>query len=148
MSTVALPQRVDFSDPALIADPYPVYSVLRAKGPLCRCGVGRWGVTRYVEVAAMLRDKRLGNALPDDFRQMSAGTDRLSAFFKNICLMKDPPEHARLRQLLGKAFGTSVGVSLRHHVDSVVKELVEPLTEKGRFDVVADVAKPLPTRVV
>jgi cytochrome P450 len=43
----------------LVADPYPLYHRLRSEAPLYRDEQsGAWIVTRYADVAAMLRDAR------------------------------------------------------------------------------------------
>ncbi|HET8630952.1 MAG TPA: hypothetical protein VFL91_26330 [Thermomicrobiales bacterium] len=52
---------IDFSDPAIQADPYPVYRELRAERPVCWNGQG-WLISRYEDVVALLTDPRVSSA--------------------------------------------------------------------------------------
>uniref|UniRef100_UPI000A5A8BA5 hypothetical protein n=2 Tax=unclassified Sphingomonas TaxID=196159 RepID=UPI000A5A8BA5 len=50
-------------DPGFVADPYPVYAVLRDHAPLCfHPGLNYRLVARYRDVAALLRDPLIGHA--------------------------------------------------------------------------------------
>ena len=150
MATVdtELPPRFDPNDPAVIDDPYPTYARLRSAGPLCRFGPGQWGVTRYAEVAALLKDRRLGSAFPPDFYRYAVGEGPASAFFEQICLVRDPPEHTRLRHLMGRALSQAPIRSLQGHISELVDHLLAPAVESGRLDAVSDLAFPLPVMVI
>jgi cytochrome P450 len=50
----------DPADPAFVADPYPVYAGLREAGPQWCPSSGVWLIARHAQVAALLRDRRLG----------------------------------------------------------------------------------------
>jgi cytochrome P450 len=150
MTSVAygLPPKFDARDPAVVADPYPVYQRLRAAGPLCRMGPASFGVTRYDDVARLMRDPRLGSQFPDAYHRMSTGGGAASAFFSQIILYRDPPEHTRLRRLIGKAFSPSLVRRFRPSIEDMVDRLLEPAAGTGRFDAVDDLAFPLPVMVV
>jgi cytochrome P450 len=47
-------------DPAFIADPYPFYHRLRREDPVHRHPLGFYVLTRYDDVALLLRDERFG----------------------------------------------------------------------------------------
>src|SRR5438876_11013410 len=47
-------------DPEFLADPYPTYHRLRAEDPVHRTPMGFWILTRYDDVATVLRDARFG----------------------------------------------------------------------------------------
>jgi cytochrome P450 len=143
-----LPLRFDPNDPAVVEDPYPAYARLRAAGPLCRFGPGQWGVTRYAEVATLLKDRRLGSEFPTDFYRYAVGEGPASAFFEQICLVRDPPEHTRLRQLMGRALAQTPVRSLQGQVGDLVDRLLAPALESGRLDAVSDLAFPLPVMVI
>ncbi|HEU4421193.1 MAG TPA: cytochrome P450, partial [Pilimelia sp.] len=148
METVTLPPRFDALDPAVIEDPYPTYARLREAGPLCRFGPGGWGVTRYADVVALQRDPRLGSEFPEDYHDMSVGPGPASAFFQRIMLYRDPPEHLRLRRLMGKAFSPATVRRLRGHIEFLADQLLDPVLERGRMDVTTDLAYPLPVLVI
>lgn len=145
MTTVAA--RYDPMDAATLDNPYPVYAALRAAGRVCRGGPGQWVVTRYDDVAALLHDARLGHQFPAEYRRFSLGDGPASTFFQRIVLEREPPEHTRLRRLLGVAF-TSQAVHQRlAYIGDTVDRLMQPALERGHLDAVADLAFPLPVTV-
>ncbi|WP_055483312.1 cytochrome P450 [Sphaerimonospora mesophila] len=150
MSTAVsgLPPRFDALDPEVAADPYPVYRELRRAGPLCRMGPGSFGVTRYDDVVRLMRDPRLGSRFPESYHRMSAGDGAAGAFFGRIVLYRDPPEHTRLRRLIGKAFSPSLVRAFRPDLERMVDRLLDPVAARGSFDAVADLAFPLPVMAV
>jgi cytochrome P450 len=150
MSTVTpgLPPRFDARDPVVAADPYRVYRELRAAGSLCRMGPASFGVTRYADVVRLIRDPRLGSQFPEAYHRMSAGDGAASGFFSQIILYRDPPEHTRLRRLIGKAFSPSLVRRFRPDIERMVAGLLAPAAGRGSFDAVTELAFPLPVMVV
>jgi cytochrome P450 len=148
MVTSGLPPKFDSRDPAVVADPYPFYRELRAAGPLCRMGPASFGVTRYADVARLLRDPRLGSEFPPEYLRTAAGEGAAGAFFGKIILYRDPPEHTRLRRLIGKAFSPSLVRRFQPDIERMVDALLDEAVERGTFDAVADLAFPLPVMVV
>ncbi|HTB49502.1 MAG TPA: cytochrome P450 [Solirubrobacteraceae bacterium] len=146
--TSVLPPRFDALDPAVIEDPYPTYARLRDAGALCRGMPGSWVVTRYAEVAALMRDRRLGSEFPIAYHQMSAGEGPASEFMSSIMLYRDPPAHTRLRRLVGQAFDAQLVRGLERHIGELVDDLLEPLGDGVSFDAIGDLAFPLPVMVV
>jgi cytochrome P450 len=142
-----LPPKYDPNDPKTIENPYQVYAKLRRSGPICRGGPGQWVVTRHAEVAALLRDVRLGHQFIDQYQTISA-EEPVGTFFQNIIFERDPPRHTRLRQLLGRAFDATLVARLTVRIRRVVDELLAPALDLHRFDAVPDLAYPLPIRVV
>jgi cytochrome P450 len=143
-----LPPRFDALDPAVVEDPYPTYARLREAGPVCRGPLGTWVVTRHADVAALLRDRRLGSEFPEAYHRMSVGDGPAGEFMRSIVLYRDPPDHERLRALMGQAFGGQLVRGLEAQIAELVDSLVEPLLERRTFDVIADLAFPLPVMVV
>jgi hypothetical protein len=66
----------------------------------------------------------------------------------NGILWRNPPEHTRLRRLVNKAFTPAVVQALRPEIESLVDELLDASEGFGRMDVIADLAYPLPVRVI
>ncbi len=145
---MTLAPRFDPDDPAVIEDPYPAYAALRRAGAVCRFGPGQWGVTRYADVVALLRDKRLGSAFPPEFHEFSVGPGPAADFFQQVAIVRDPPNHTRLRKLMHQAFRAPVAEALRDHIQALVDELLLPARERGSFDAVDELAYPLPVTVV
>jgi cytochrome P450 len=143
-----LPPRFDALDERVLEDPYPIYARLRDAGPLCRGMPGTWVVTRHAEVAALLHDRRLGSEFPPEYHRVSAGAGPASEFMSGILLYRDPPAHGRLRRLVGHAFAARLVRALERRIGELADELLEQLADDAPFDMIGDVASPLPVRVV
>jgi cytochrome P450 len=148
------------ANPAFLANPYPLYAMLRATSPVLRPpipgydGPGAVVLTRYDDVETVLRDPRfsvdrmradLVRAFSDRFpRQLLEGPDG----FRTM-LMMDPPDHTRLRHLVNRAFTPRrVEERLRPRIEALVQELLASARERGELDVMRDFAEPLPAIVI
>jgi cytochrome P450 len=60
----------------------------------------------------------------------------------------DPPDHTRLRKLVSKAFVPKVVKALEPDITAMVDELLDAIEVRGSFDVIADLAYPLPVAVI
>jgi cytochrome P450 len=139
----------DFTSVLAMDDPYPVYAELRAAGPLAKGAMpATWVVTRHGEVSALLRDDRLGHQFPREYLDVAFGPGATSDFQANVLLNRDPPDHTRLRALMGRAFRGLTVRKLHDHIADVFDALLEPALDRGTFDVVADLAFPLPIQVI
>ena len=135
-------------DPAFLADPYPVYTQIRDKGPVTRTPVGLWAVTGHEACSAVLRDQRFGwgdgATVADHFRTGADGSVVRPFIFA------DPPEHTRIRSLVGKAFAARQVDRMRAIAERVVRELIETARAEsgdGPIDLMRAVAHPLPGRM-
>src|SRR5437879_13296224 len=59
-------------------------------------------------------------------------------------LFLDAPANTRLRGLASKAFTPARVETLRAHIREIVENLLDALPDRGRMDVIADLAEPLP----
>ncbi len=146
----------DPADPGFIADPYPAYTRLRTDHPLLwNPATGQWIVSRFADVTALLRDRRLGrtylhvatheemgHGVPPEFQ------DPFWHLVQNGMLDREPPDHTRLRRLVSKAFTPATVEGLRPRIEAIVGGLLAAAIEKGEFDLVRDVAEPLPVTVI
>ena len=146
----------DPTDPGFRADPYPTYRRLRAAGPVHRGFLGLRTVVRYEECAALLRDPRLGK----DFRKskfydvvMAASDGNPPPFLgfgveggATPFVLTDPPEHTRLRALVGAPFTPSLVRGMTGWVERTVDELLDAVPDE--FDLVPALADPLPVRLL
>jgi cytochrome P450 len=134
---------------ATLDDPYPVYAELRSQGPVAKVSVpGAWAVTRHAEVAALLRDKRLGHRFPREYIEFVTGAGPMADVQQDFLLNQDPPDHTRLRALMGQAFRGLTVRKLRDHITDIVDRLVDNVIEMGSFDVIDDLAYLLPVQVI
>jgi pimeloyl-[acyl-carrier protein] synthase len=133
--------------PDFLADPYPYYSRLRTEDPVHIGRRGVWTLTRYDDVALVLRDLRFGRkAFTDAIGASSA--DPAGSGMAVSMLFQDPPDHTRLRALVSEAFTPSLVPALREHIQQVADGLLERLRDAGAMDLIADFAFPLPVYVI
>jgi cytochrome P450 len=137
--------RFDPGDPELLDDPYPVYARLRAAGPICRGAPGQWVVSRHTEVAALLRDPTLRKNLPDAYYRASGADDELSGFLARMNLGR---RDRRASAVLAQAFRPIEARGLTAGMTQLVDRLLEPGRQRGRLDLVSEVALPLPLLVI
>jgi cytochrome P450 len=129
-------------------DPYALYARLRSEDPIHRTPQGLWVLTRYADVAAVLRDPRFGREgferhfAPADGASGDAGGHRQSMLFR------DPPHHTRLRDTGSHAFTPRAVEAIRPRVQAHVATLLDRVASAGGMDVVADLAEPLPRAII
>jgi cytochrome P450 len=144
------------SDPAFVADPYPVYEELRRDRPVTYDeATDHWLVARHAQVNALLRDRRLGRTYlhmaSHDEMGHPPDIEWQRPFWHLIrsgILDMEPPDHTRVRRLVSKAFTPAFVEGLRHRVERIVDELVDGVQGAGEFDLVPAVAEPLPVTVI
>ncbi|MER5939661.1 cytochrome P450 [Streptomyces sp. NPDC001928] len=140
-------------DPAdgLIDQPYDVYRRLREAAPVHRIagpdGSPAWLVTRYGDVREALADPRLSldkrHAAPGSYRGLAL-PPALDANLLNM----DPPDHTRIRRLVGRAFTTRRVDQLRTPIRQTADRLLDALGPHGTTDLIASYAAPLPITVI
>lgn len=142
--------------PAFVADPYAVYARLRQDAPVVWFEpTQQWLISRYSDVNALLRDRRLGRTYlhvgtHEDFGRPS-DPEYLAPFWhliRNGMLDREPPDHTRLRRLVSKAFTPQRVAGLRPTIARIADELVAELVTSGEGDLIATVAEPLPVTVI
>ena len=135
-------------------DPYPTFARLREEAPVYFSEpLNCWLVTRHDDVSACFRDPRLsanrstayGSKLPPETRAMLAP---LLGNLGRWALLIDPPDHTRIRGLISKAFTPKALEQLRPRVAELTDELLDRLTRVEEFDVISDLAYPLPVIVI
>jgi cytochrome P450 len=137
-------------DPSNRANPYPAYSRIRECGPLQFPDM-------TLNVFSSFQD------CDDVLRHPSSASDRLksTAAQREIAegaearpigppgfLFLDPPDHTRLRKLVSKAFAPKVVKALEPDITALVDSLLDKATAAGRFEVIDDLAYPLPVAVI
>ena len=94
--------------PEFHANPYPFYQALREKDPVHQSPLGFWVLTRYDDVVTSLRDPRYGRDGFAPLIEAAYGPETAEGNLPRSMLMRDPPDHTRLRSLVNKAFTTRV----------------------------------------
>jgi cytochrome P450 len=152
----SLDAAVNIASPEFKADPFPFFARLRAHAPAHRMelptGETAWLITRYGDVAVVLRDERF---VKDTGNAMTPAQDARQPWFRkafkalNRNLLKlDPPDHTRLRALVNKAFTPRLIEQMRGRVQGLTEELLDNVAERGSMDLIRDYALPLPTTII
>ncbi|WP_067562455.1 cytochrome P450 family protein [Nocardia acidivorans] len=149
--------RIETLGADFFADPHAHYRRWREYGPVRRVrfpdGVIRWIILGYAEGRAALADPRLHKDIaridalvsakrstpPTDPRQLALVTHML-----NI----DPPEHTRLRKLVGKAFTAHRVAGLRPRIEEITTALLDAVEGREDVDLLREFAVPLPITVI
>ena len=98
-----------------------------------------WQVFRYEDVLTVLTDY-------NRFSSQAFGIG--GGFLADTLVAKDPPDHRKLRNLVNQAFTPRAVARLSDRITSMTQDLLNTVREKGKMDVVADIAFPLPAKVI
>ncbi|WP_236794633.1 cytochrome P450 [Amycolatopsis sp. GM8] len=134
-------------------DPYPQYAELREHAPAHEHPLGFWILSRYDDVAKLQRsghsvDERYLTNLPA-WKSDSAKLGKENRMMRGLSLVdQDPPNHTRLRKLVGKAFTRRAVADLEPRITELVDRALDRIAEAGRADLVAELAFPLPFTVI
>jgi pimeloyl-[acyl-carrier protein] synthase len=137
-------------DPEVLANPYPLYHRLRSEDPVhWDPYLHAWVVTRYADVITVFQ-RFLANRTPTPEQLESLGLSALTPLAQVMVrqmLFLDAPAHGRVRSLASKAFTPRRVEALRAHIHDITNSLLDVVQDKGRMDVIADLAYPLPAIV-
>ena len=152
MTTTAESQTLllELLDPANRADPYPAYEQIREHGPLQLPDMNLTVFSSYADCDDVLRhpssaSDRLKSTAAQ--REIAAGAQP-RRFGPPGFLFLDPPDHTRLRRLVSKAFVPKVVKALEPDINALVDSLLDEVAAAGHFEVIADLAYPLPVAVI
>lgn len=143
--------------PTYIESPYEVYDLLRERYPVFWSDKWQgWLLTRYDDVIAVVKD-------PRRFSNRSRYTKYLStlsneqrsqlAYLQNHyehggLVQSDPPEHTRLRKLVGSAFTPRMINRMDNLVEQIVDDLIATFADKSEINLIYEFAFPLPATVI
>ncbi|HEX9724034.1 MAG TPA: cytochrome P450 [Vicinamibacteria bacterium] len=145
----------NLQDPEVRANPYPLYHRIRSHEPVhWDEPMGFWTLTGYADIVSTLRDKRIrkgqGIAAAKERVPEEAKESAQSVFdtFSKTIVYSDPPSHTRMRGLVNKAFTPRMVMRMESHIKEIVERLLDAVQQKGRMDLIADLAYPLPFTVI
>jgi hypothetical protein len=142
------PAMIDLFNPANRADPYTACRTLREDGPLHRTPLGLYLATRHVDCVTVLQNTAWSHA--DEAAQLhpTIAADEAPQELPTSFLWMDPPDHTRLRSLVSRAFTPKIVANLRPRIEQLVTELMDAALTAGEFDLVQQIAYPLPLTIV
>ncbi|MFQ6395747.1 cytochrome P450 [Nocardia sp. KC 131] len=128
-------------------DPYPYYATLREQAPVFRNDSDDfWALSRHADVLAALRDADRFSSANGLRMEPAFWGPQAERFFSFVAM--DPPKHTRLRGLVTRAFTQHRVRSLEPRLRAIAHTLLQPLLERGSFDLMGDFAGPFPTEVI
>ena len=124
--------------PAARRDQFPVYAALRGNGPV-QLGPTRWALLDHADVRAALADPL---AFSSDLRSRDN-----PVFASSPLIFDDPPQHTRIRKLVGQAFTARQVAVVSPWLSTTAARLFDALGS-GPVDVIAEYCDPFPTRAI
>ena len=148
---------LDFISKDYIDNPYKTYNSMRSHKPILFSQTTRlhW-VTKMEFAQEMLRDKRfsvddrkypIAEKRRKEFKK--AGREIMLEQFENPSMLKlDPPDHSRIRKLVQYGFTNRYITSLEPQIKKIVEDCLDKVHNQDSFDLIEDLAKPLPAIVI
>jgi cytochrome P450 len=155
--------------PDFYVNPYPSFAYLREHEPVARVlnpsGTPMVLLTRYDDILATLKDSRFskhptGKTSLNDMIPLPALLkpivmpllkpilDRTFGPISNNMLDLDDPDHARLKNLVHKAFTPRLIGAMQARIEMIVDGLLDKAEAKGEMEFITDFAFPLPITVI
>jgi cytochrome P450 len=137
--------------PEFIRDPYPHYQRLRTTDPMHVTPLGAFVASRHAEVSLVLRDKRFGKDFVERTTRRYGPKIMEEPVFRSMShwmLQQDPPDHARLRGLVVKAFTARRVEDMRPRIQEIVDQTLDRIIPQGRMDLIEDFAFRLPVTII
>ena len=146
-------------DEAFFADPHALYRRLREECPVAPArtpvGLPVWLVTRHDDARRALTDPRLSKDAAGFSRVLDRHPvpgDRRMVFARELgrhMLSSDPPDHTRLRRLVGRAFTGRAIAGMRPRVEEIAAGLADRMAAgPPEVDLLDAFAFPLPMAVI
>ncbi|WP_329520749.1 cytochrome P450 [Spirillospora sp. NBC_01491] len=132
-------------------DPAEHYRWLHENAPVFCTETGMVVLSRYADVDAALRDRRLGRGEESVQHLTNLPPDLLEpvmARWKRTMVFANPPLHTRMRRPIASAFTPYHVEQLRKTVRDTARRLLEGLADRPGGDFVRTVASPLGSAVV
>ena len=140
-------------DPVFRERPHEYLDRLRTEDPVhCDVELGRLLLTRFEDARAVVSNRSLSvdprKAPPGSYlRRILAANEPIEAFEPSM-LNLDDPDHKRIRGLVSQAFNQRAVDAFRPRIRAIAEGLLDAVSGRDSFDVIAEYAAPLPTIVI
>jgi cytochrome P450 len=141
----------DHTDPAWVADPYPIWDELRRSCPIAHSGRygGVWLPVRHDDVAAVAYDTDHFSSRSVIVSNVRPGPDDPPAPIGIAPpITSDPPFHQHARRLLLPAFAPKPIAALEPFTRKLCRELLDATAGRDELDAAIDYAQHIPVRVI
>jgi len=163
---------LEFDPLAAHANPYPIYRQLRDEAPVHHNAERRiFSVTRFDDVMHVLKNPEIFSSRAMFTMVMAGGNERLPLFHREVLrfmwgmvwkarlnplgfwtsrnlIAEDGERHSSMRAIVNRGFTPRQIAAWESRVREVVEQCVAPLRRGEPFDVVADLAVPVPVTII
>jgi len=141
----------DHTDPAYVADPFPIWDELRTTCPIAhsdRYG-GTWLPVTHADVAAIAYDTEHFTSRSVVVSEIRPGPEDLPAPIGIAPpITSDPPFHQAARRLLLPAFAPKKIAEYEPFTRALCRELLDEIGDKPEVDAAVEYAQHIPLRVI
>lgn len=130
----------------IVESPYPVYRRLREEAPLYyNPQYDFYAVSRYEDVRNGLQDHKVFSSARGGILEMIQQNVRMPP---GTFIFEDPPRHTMYRPLAQRLFTPRRMHALEPQIRQLAIDVLEPLVGRDEFDVIHDIGRELPMRVI
>jgi cytochrome P450 len=145
-ATEAAAVRYDPYDPAITANPYPIYRRLREDAPLYyNEQYDFYAVSRYDDVERGLQDRETYSSQRGNILELIKANPEYPS---GVLIFEDPPLHTAHRNLLQKLFTPKRLNALEPKIRELCAQCLDPLVGADGFDFIANLGAQMPIRVI
>ncbi len=160
-------------DPTWRQDAFRQYAVLRQAPPVFRSPNGYWVITRHDDLVDIFKNRdhvfsnkpngtemvgRFSADVPagtdpstiEELHELIAGmpVDLEEVYRSQPIVAADPPDHSRLRKCVVRAFTPKRVAQLEPSIENVVAECLAGIESATSYDVMEQLAVPIPIRII
>ena len=151
------PLAFDIQSAAFKSDPFPTFAAMREAGPVIPIKlpfIGRaWVTTSHAATIAMVKDNRRfvqegRHAGKRGVAGMQWWMPRTMGLLANNMLLKDEPDHRRLRKLVDRAFQRRDVQAMRGDIETLADGILDELAGPAEVDLLNEFSRRLPLEVI
>lgn len=132
-----------------LANPYPVYTVLRETDPVRHMPDGSYFLTRYADLVAVYRDAHaFSSDKKVEFAPKYGAGSALFEHHTHSLVFNDPPLHTRVRKLIMGALTRRAIAEMEPGLVTLVDSLLDAIEARGGGDLIEDFASAIPVEVI
>ena len=132
-----------------LANPYPVYAMLRETEPVRRMPDGSVFLTRYADLITVYRDaSTFSSDKQVEFAPKYGAESALFEHHTHSLVFNDPPLHTRVRKLIMGALTRRAIAEMEHGLIALVDGLLDAIEARGGGDLIEDFASAIPVEII